>query len=266
MDIKGILLVEKSALSRKLKLLNTELMSLPQGQIYFVRNGKNWRWRVRKKDENSRIVRVRLSKSERKYAAELSHRRYLEDNIARLEKRIHMIDQFFKDYPPLLCYPSDLEEPCTDFRDLLTQELHQETDMTDEWRKASYRTNPDRREQCVHKTKAGVMMRSKSEAMIADTLYDLDLPFHYEEEMVVSGIVIHPDFKLPRRDAPNEFMIWEHFGMMDNSSYFLKMLERLRLLHEAGYSFEKGNLICTFESLTHPLDLQTVQMMATLYC
>ena len=80
MDINGILLAERTSLLRKLKQLNLELKDLPQGQIYFVRNGKNWRWRIRETDKDGKTVRTRLSKSKRSYASELSYRRFLEQN------------------------------------------------------------------------------------------------------------------------------------------------------------------------------------------
>ncbi len=259
MDINGILLAERTSLLRKLKQLNLELKDLPQGQIYFVRNGKNWRWCIRETDKDGKTVRTRLSKSKRSYASELSYRRFLEQNRYRIEKRLQMIDQFYQDYPALLSFPYALEEPCTEYRDLLGQELEEVNMVLEQWKSESYRTKPDKREQCIFKTKAGVMVRSKSEMMIADMLYDRGIPFRYEEEMRVSSAVFYPDFKILRGKSPGEYVIWEHFGMMDDPSYFNKVLEKLRLLYQAGFSVEKGNLICTFESRVHPLEPEMIE-------
>ena len=38
------------------------------------------------------------------------------------------------------------------------------------------------------------MLRSKSEAIIDRMLYQNKIPFHYEEKLVLDGIILYPDF------------------------------------------------------------------------
>ena len=57
-------------------------------------------------------------------------------------------------------------------------------------------------------------MRSKSEAMIAMSLYVQKIPYRYECELKLGSITLFPDFTI-RHPETGEIFYWEHFGMMD---------------------------------------------------
>lgn len=73
-------------------------------------------------------------------------------------------------------------------------------------------------EHLVHRADDGTMVRSKSELVIANKLYAMNLPYRYEEFFIGSdGTRVLPDFTFV--DAAGERVVWEHLGMMDRPDY-----------------------------------------------
>ena len=72
----------------------------------------------------------------------------------------------------------------------------------------------------------GERVRSKSEKLIADKLYMMDIPYRYECPITLYGIgKIYPDFTILKVESRKE-VILEHFGMMDNPDYSDKAIKK----------------------------------------
>jgi hypothetical protein len=63
-----------------------------------------------------------------------------------------------------------------------------------EWLAKEDCQNPWYQENRKHETKSGKMVRSKSEVIIADSLFDNELMFKYEPKIVICGKILYPDF------------------------------------------------------------------------
>jgi hypothetical protein len=113
------------------------------------------------------------------------------------------------------------------------------------WRTENNCQNPYRREQLKYRTSMGVMVRSKSEKIIADKLEYYDIPYRYEAELVINGNRYYPDFMVLLPDG--RILIWEHFGLMDDIDYSNKAWQKIENYRIAGY-VQHTNLICTYES------------------
>lgn len=92
-------------------------------------------------------------------------------------------------------------------------------------------------ENLIHKTlKDGLVVRSKSEVIIANMLIDQIIDFEYEKLIDENGIRCLPDFTFT--DASGDTIIWEHLGMLSLPSYkhaWEKKLEKYRTLgYELG--------------------------------
>ena len=75
----------------------------------------------------------------------------------------------------------------------------------------------------------GLMVRSKSEMMIAECLLSYDIPFRYESGVKMDGFGwIYPDFTILHVPTRKE-VIWEHFGKTDDLVYLQRMAGKLRL-------------------------------------
>lgn len=69
----------------------------------------------------------------------------------------------------------------------------------------------------IHQTLSGVMVRSKSEVIIANILHDNGITFEYEQELCSpDGILYSPDFTIT---SNNKTYFWEHLGMLEDEDY-----------------------------------------------
>ena len=71
----------------------------------------------------------------------------------------------------------------------------------------------------VHRARNGIMVRSKSELVIANHLFDVGLQFHYERplEGTTAPGRLRPDFSFVT-DA-GDVIVWEHLGMLNRDDY-----------------------------------------------
>jgi len=100
-------------------------------------------------------------------------------------------------------------------------------------------------EELKYLTNSGILVRSKSELILADTLALNKVPFLYEAKLLLGDEIRSPDFTIRRPRDDKEFL-WEHFGRMDDEAYRQKANAKVELYGRYGYHpFE--NLICTYE-------------------
>jgi ATP-dependent DNA helicase RecQ len=108
-----------------------------------------------------------------------------------------------------------------------------------------------------HKTLSGDLVRSKSEVIIANILYQSGIPFTYEARLVApDGSRYMPDFTIEWR---GKTYYWEHLGMLDVEDY-----RQNWELKKAWYETHFPNqLITTQESST--LSEETKQIIASYF-
>lgn len=109
-------------------------------------------------------------------------------------------------------------------------------------------------------TKAGERVRSKSELIIANMLYDENISYGYEISCVAN---FRPDFTVVNPVIGKVFY-WEHFGMMDNPEYLSNCINKLQRYSCAGFVPGK-NLIVTFESTNMPLNIDYIKSVIKEY-
>ena len=69
----------------------------------------------------------------------------------------------------------------------------------------------------IHRNLADIMVRSKSEVIISNMLFDRDIPFYYEKPLYArDGSFYLPDFTINWR---GEEYYWEHLGLLDQERY-----------------------------------------------
>ena len=124
-------------------------------------------------------------------------------------------------------------------------------------------SNPLYPEQCIHKTRAGIFVRSKSESLITMLLHINKIPFRYECALTFEDVTIYPDFTI-RHPQTGEYFYWEHFGLMDNPGYCKNALSKLQLYISNGI-LPSVHLITTYETLEHPLDAEIIENLIHFY-
>lgn len=95
--------------------------------------------------------------------------------------------------------------------------------------------------------------------MIIDMmLYRYEIPFRYEEKIMLdNGMCIYPDFTV-RHPITGKRVYWEHFGLMDDQEYRNNACKKIRLYCDNGI-IPSIDLIATFETAEHPLDVERVE-------
>ena len=111
-------------------------------------------------------------------------------------------------------------------------------------------------------TERGERVRSKSEKMIADKLYRMGLHYRYEFPHMIRGIgTVYSDFTILDL-CEREDVLHEHFGLMDQPEYLKTALWKIDQYEKSGL-FPGRLLLCSFESASHPIDLQSFEKMIT---
>ena len=109
-------------------------------------------------------------------------------------------------------------------------------------------------------TYRGERVRSKSEKIIADELERQGIPYHYEMPLLlrVDGQMkeFHPDFTV-MNITTGEVKYMEHFGMMDNPSYYNNVLSKLDVYERNGLLIGR-DIILLHESSLRPLSTRII--------
>ena len=109
----------------------------------------------------------------------------------------------------------------------------------------------------VFDTKSGIEVRSKSEAMIADALFDAGLRFKSETGVVINRAMgggerkVYPDFEI-LHPKTNRLIWWEHMGRIHDTDYVSSNLQKILDYGRSGIIPGK-NLIITYETAGEPL-------------
>ena len=97
-----------------------------------------------------------------------------------------------------------------------------------------------RRQRRTHpyETRAGIWVRSKGEAAIANHLHDRGIRFWYERRVAVRNARGNStwrscDFVLDRGFWRSK-LLWEHFGMWGDAAYQRRAKQKLAMYHQAG--------------------------------
>ncbi|MCI2254217.1 RecQ family ATP-dependent DNA helicase [Domibacillus sp. PGB-M46] len=94
----------------------------------------------------------------------------------------------------------------------------------------------------IYATEKGDKVRSKSEVVIANTLFNKNIPYEYEKTLLLSnGKQMSPDFTI---QLSGKTYFLEHIGMLNNEQYSERWLEKRKLYDK----FYKENLLITYES------------------
>jgi hypothetical protein len=113
------------------------------------------------------------------------------------------------------------------------------------WMAEEFEPNPFYPEHAVYTTNSGIITRSKSEKIIAESLDKCNITYQYEKPLKLGNMTYYPDFTI--MTTSGEIIYWEHMGLMDNEEYFIKSCRKLREYRKHGIN-EHTNLIVTWET------------------
>lgn len=207
-------------------------------QVYYV-NGKTRRY---------------LSAKEQPLLAAMAQKRCLKYELVSLNETIGIVKQLFDNQEHRSVRSAFLKLP-----EILRRQTEPST-LSDEeyasnWQNVTWEHKPVS-DEFPYYTERGEHVRSKSEIIIANALFHAHIPYRYEYPLKLGDVTLHPDFLCLNVAARREFY-WEHLGMMDNTDYHEKALNRLEKYIQAGiFPFDK--LLLTSETENQHLDTRRV--------
>lgn len=242
-------------LEKLVSVIGKELPKLPEGKLRIVKKNNTLQYfHIQDaKDTCGKYLKV----EERKFADALARKSYLEKLLAETQRELRAIEKYLKGVKGTR--PEDVFEEMTEYRKQMVKPLIlSDKAYAAEWEKESYRKNPYKPEECVHDTKKGEKVRSKTEARIADMYYDMGISYRYEAELKLkNGKVKYPDFSLLKRSS-RELIYHEHLGIIEDEQYRRSNIIKLAEYQESGIVTGK-NLLLTFETDYQPLSLKDLK-------
>jgi len=223
---------ELSRIRKKLEIIHAELKTLPEGRL--IRRGNAYSQVIEKKEigitGNERLIR-QLSRKK----CLLKMEKKLKHNFAVLTGRSQKLVSVKS--------REIIDELSNTYQDLPIDYFYHPS--ISEFLSKSHSGNTYKQENRNFETKNGVLVRSKSEYIIATELESLDVPYQYEMPLQVKGKTIYPDFII-RNPFTGKKIIWEHFGALHESGYESNMTQKMKDYLAVGYQ-PFDTLIYTFE-------------------
>lgn len=238
--------------------MQQRINEFPPGKLIYTKNGKYDKWY-----QSDGHIQQYIPKSNRSLAENLAHKNLLLIKLNAFLNEKKAIDAYLENYDPNI-YQKEIEYTNSPAYQKLVAPYHKLFGQEqEEWMNASYKKNLSYPENLIHKTSLGLLVRSKSEAMIVSVLCKYHIPFRYEALLELGNVFYYPDFTI-LHPVTNELVYWENFGMMDNPVYAQNTAEKLTDYISHGI-LPSHQLICTYETKDHPLSFELIEKMVEHY-
>ena len=136
----------------------------------------------------------------------------------------------------------------------VSDDLEQRLRSHDAWASMPYEKSNYKPQGRKIRTSRGLLVRTKSEALICERFYEYGIPFRYEQVLHTADGIIVPDFTF--ETAVGTELYWEHAGMLTDPIYsfrhHLKMMQ-----YEAFGLYPWRNLIVTYD-IENEIDNQRI--------
>lgn len=270
---------ERAELEKILKSIDAFLENAPKGCLKW-QNKKNKTYYYhqfgRREDKAREITKDNekndLQKWERKYikkkditlAQALAQKQYYDKVRPIIENNVNEINIFLESiqkkevdyiYDSLSAERKNLVVPV---QPTVKQKIEQ-------WMEESYEQNQMYPEHLKYETEQGELVRSKSEVIIANFLYQHKEKFVYKYERPLELMekgrlkTIYPDFTILNIYTGN-IIYWEHAGRMDDPYYANEFLKKINMYTENDL-FVGRDVIVTYETVATPLDIHVVKQL-----
>lgn len=252
------ILNESRRLNQQISSMEHIIKSLPDGKLTCSRTGDRFKWYV--SDGHSRKY---LPKKFKEQAEQLAYKKYLSLKLDALHQELTALDFYLRHHPQSPDPADKLLIDHPEYQKLLSPYFQPVSQELSEWASAPFFKNPYHPEKLIHKTDAGIFVRSKSEAMIVHFLHINRIPFRYECALTLGNATVFPDFTI-RHPQTGTYYYHEHFGRMDDPSYARKAADKLQLYIVNGI-IPSLQLTTTYETLAQPLSYDKIASVFTEY-
>lgn len=251
------LLSERAHLLRLAENAKNDIVSAPSGRLR-IAHAKTTPNYYHRKDKGDRIGSY-IKDCDRDIARALAQKEYAAEILKAAEQRIASVDKLIDDYREnRFSQISESYNPAR--RKLIMPYVLNDDEYVKKWLETPYISNPSYPENLIFETANGIMVRSKSEQIIAENLMRLGIPYKYEAPIYYGqGKAVYPDFTL-LNVKQRKIFYYEHFGRMGEEKYLNDFFRKQKIYISIGVYTGK-NLICTFEDQKHPFDFSSHRKM-----
>lgn len=254
---KEELLKERRELEVQKKKCDEVLSKAPEGKLR-ISHDKNQIKYYHRKNPDEKKGRF-LKKEEKEIAVMLAEKDYYEKMKKQIEKKLNVVNYCIEKYPfeNLGTVYSEINQYR---KELIEPYVIPDEEYMKKWMSETYMGKPFLDTDAYYITKKNERVRSKSEIIIADKLYDMGIPYKYEHPLFLDGIGnIYPDFTILKINTREEIYL-EHFGMMDKPEYVSNFIKKQSTYINNGIIPGK-NLFMTFETSERPLNIRELVIL-----
>lgn len=198
--------------------------------------------------------------SDKLLAQSLAEKSYYRKMQECIEKELHVLKNFEKQYSPDEKY--NIYRKLSAERKELIDPLYLPAEMqAEQWNKEQWNQFEKFREGLKFETDRGDMVRSKSEVIIANMLNQRkdQLSYRYEAELYLekTNTIIHPDFTILNKTA-GKIYYWEHIGMLGDPVYADDFVRKVNSYIVEGI-LPGEQLILSYETRNVPLNIKIIK-------
>lgn len=261
-NIRIIAEKESEKIDNDLSALQKVIAGSPSGKLKCNRWGDARKSYYVVREVSGTVKAEYIPVKERAFARDLAFRDFCIKKVKILKTNQKILRSLIRKYEP---FPNEaVFGSMNPDHYLLIKDMVPDTkEAVMEWKTSEYEKNQNRTDALVQRTLCGIRVRSKSEAIIADQLYNRGIPFRYEALININNKDYYPDFTILHPRTLKQ-IVWEHFGMMSNPSYRYNAFKKLAAYSDGGLKLD-SDLIATFEWDDSPLDPLYVSAMIEHY-
>lgn len=207
-----------------------------------------------------------LKKEDLGLAKQLAQKEYYEKALKVAEKERELISRFLQrsDEDALLKVYTEMSEGK---RILVEPYVLPDDEYARRWQAKPFVGGKFGEDDPAYYTKRGDRVRSKSEQIIADRLFDAGIPYRYEYPFTYERFgekkQIFTDFTALNPRTRNVYR-WEHFGRMDDPNYRRTFFWK-QSIYSQNNCIPGVGIIFTFEDNDNPLDARYVDKIIEKY-
>ncbi len=256
-DVVHLLETRKKDLTVALKEARTFTKHPVKDHLEVARcNGSYQYYRIPARDKGDKKEKIYLPKLNIEVAREIAEYNYARQVEKFAEEEIKLITKLL-DYRKKKGANDCYQKLCDGRKALVKPILLSDEEYADAWLKQRSENKNGFENDTELYTEQNEHVRSKSEILIADKLFRRNIPYKYEEELVLEGKSFFPDFTILQQDTRRVYY-WEHLGMMDDAGYADKVFDKLETYSRNGI-VQGINLILTFEGGGNSLSTKMVE-------
>ncbi len=237
----------------------------PAGCLKHQKRGAYTYFYQQYRNENTKkIERKFINKDNMKLVKLLAQKQYYWHLQSIIEINLKVLKHLVERYCPekMDRVFDELSDECKDF---ITPLKGSREDRIREWYEEKYEMNSAYPENLRYETEQGELVRSKSEVIIANILYQHRDVLLYKYEcplkVKVAGkiIIIYPDFKI-MNIRTGKITYWEHAGLMDMSDYADDFVRKVNTYINNNLLVGR-DVVFSYETSENPLDTSVLRRM-----